>query len=405
MKKELKNLTEDSEILKNNFGYDDNQIETLWKQFLDNQTNQTLIVDNLTLISKKDKKIKLNKVSFEIMPKTFHVFIGNNGAGKSTTIKCMIGLIENYQGSIYLKNLGYLDRNQIAYVPDAIPKFPTNMTTRQYLLKTAILLSHQKPEVIQTKLNSYVQKFGNNVLSDSKLFIYDKNNPQHIKFAYQNDKENKFPALNKNVMLGEYKTQLGADTLAQTYNKIVDTINSNIFNGYDRTKIKSKLIKPEDIVVLYSTGGVPKLVTYGEFLSLTEIVPKLVNRDSFKIYNTKKDLKSGIQYSSVLEPAKIVVAYDLLGNIVNPGIELSDSQQLQTTSDAIFDSEQTILDNIIRTKIIKQDTENVYYVDEKDNFHLTKNQVHQIYKLVLGDKIYFYRSHQELMNSLNNIFY
>lgn len=159
MKKELKNFTEDSEILKNNFGYDDNQIETLWKQFLDNQTNQTLIVDNLTLISKKDKKTKLNKVSFEIMPKTFHVFIGNNGAGKSTTIKCMIGLIENYQGSIYLKNLGYLDRDQIAYVPDAIPKFPTNMTTREYLLKTAILLSHQKPEVIQTKLNSYVQKF------------------------------------------------------------------------------------------------------------------------------------------------------------------------------------------------------------------------------------------------------
>ncbi len=191
-----------------------------------------------------------------------------------------------------------------------------------------------------------------------------------------------------------------ADTLVQTYNKVADNINKRNLNPRDKKKYLEALTDPEDIVVLYNLDGSPQQVAYGEFLTSQELVPKLINKDSFKIYKSKNELKAGKEYSVLLEPAKIVVAYDLLGNIVNTGIELSESDQLQTTSDAIFDSEQTVIDNIIRTKIIKQDTEHVYYLDDSGRYNLIENQVHQIYKLNLDDKDYYYRSHQELMTNL-----
>ncbi|MDE6473405.1 MAG: hypothetical protein K2K73_03245, partial [Ureaplasma sp.] len=101
-----------------------------------------------------------------------------------------------------------------------------------------------------------------------------------------------------------------------------------------------------------------------------------------------------------IEPAKVVVVYDLLNNIINPGIELTEDEKLSTTSDAIFDSANTIIDNILRTKLIPRDTKNVYYKDDEGNYHLIKNKVNEIYTLKINGNTFYFPNHDKLMTQL-----
>lgn len=81
--------------------------------------NNALVVNNLT---KKYRDFALDKVSFSVPCGTIVGLIGENGAGKSTTINAILGLINYDSGNIEL--LGKQDtqddsvRNQIGVVFD-----------------------------------------------------------------------------------------------------------------------------------------------------------------------------------------------------------------------------------------------------------------------------------------------
>ncbi len=157
---------------------------------------------------------------------------------------------------------------------------------------------------------------------------------------------------------------------------------------------------PSDIVILYNKAGSVMNTTYREFLSNSKyITPKLIDNSAINLYQNRKQVEEAKTTNLALKPAKIVVAYDLLGNVINPGIELTKEEQLQTTSDAIFDSEQIIIDNLLRTKVVPQDTSKVYYQDSNDVYHLADYKVHQIYCLNLDQDRYYYRSHEDLMRA------
>ena len=78
-------------------------------------------VENLSK-SYNNKPI-LKNISFSVKKGTIHGFIGSNGAGKSTTLKSLMGLVIPQKGKIYIEgqedksifNLGYAR---------AEPKFP-----------------------------------------------------------------------------------------------------------------------------------------------------------------------------------------------------------------------------------------------------------------------------------------
>ena len=100
----------------------------------------------------------------------------------------------------------------------------------------------------------------------------------------------------------------------------------------------------------------------------------------------KVTLKSSIEANTSIEPAKVIVIYDLSGNIINPGIEINDDLIMQTTSDAMYDSERTILDNIYRTLIIKKDSNKIFYKNEDDTYTLLDYQTNFIYQLYSNKK-------------------
>lgn len=81
--------------------------------------SQTLVnVENLSLSI--DKKQILDKISFQIQDNAIITIIGPNGGGKSTIAKCILNIINNYNGNIWIK-----PGIKIGYMPQKIVINPT----------------------------------------------------------------------------------------------------------------------------------------------------------------------------------------------------------------------------------------------------------------------------------------
>ncbi|MGN1401435.1 MAG: ABC transporter ATP-binding protein [Bacillus sp. (in: firmicutes)] len=89
-----------------------------------------------------NKNLVLNNVSFEVESGQLVGLIGLNGAGKSTTIKHIIGTMEPKRGSITINDLslsGDLEayRKQFTYVPET-PVLYEELTLEEHLRMTAM---------------------------------------------------------------------------------------------------------------------------------------------------------------------------------------------------------------------------------------------------------------------------
>ncbi|ANZ96170.1 ABC transporter [Brochothrix thermosphacta] len=82
-------------------------------------------------------KLAVENISIEVAAGDIFAFIGHNGAGKSTTIKAVVGVLDFEQGEIYIEGLSIktnpIDCKSItAYVPDN-PDLYEHLTGIQYL--------------------------------------------------------------------------------------------------------------------------------------------------------------------------------------------------------------------------------------------------------------------------------
>ncbi|MBR3634896.1 MAG: ABC transporter ATP-binding protein [Lachnospiraceae bacterium] len=83
-----------------------------------------------------DKKAA-DDVSLTVMSGDIYGFIGHNGAGKSTTIRAVVGVLEFTEGEIYIEGHSVKDEEMeckkvTAYIPDN-PDLYENLTGTQYL--------------------------------------------------------------------------------------------------------------------------------------------------------------------------------------------------------------------------------------------------------------------------------
>ncbi|MDK2563867.1 ABC transporter ATP-binding protein [Romboutsia sedimentorum] len=83
-----------------------------------------------------DKEV-LKGINLDIYKGNIIGYIGSNGAGKSTTIKILLGLIKGYEGSVSIlgKDIENEDndyKNKIGYVPE-IAKVYDSLTAKEYL--------------------------------------------------------------------------------------------------------------------------------------------------------------------------------------------------------------------------------------------------------------------------------
>lgn len=88
------------------------------------------------------RKAVIKDVSFEVKNKEIVGLIGLNGAGKSTTIKHIMGLMEPFSGNIEVDDLTLKEdpityRKKIAFVPET-PMVYRNLTLKEHLEITAM---------------------------------------------------------------------------------------------------------------------------------------------------------------------------------------------------------------------------------------------------------------------------
>lgn len=110
------------------------------------------------LSKKYGTKIALQHLNLHINSGEIFGFLGHNGAGKSTTIKNLVSIIQPTEGSISVDGLDLKEHRQeikekIAYVPDT-PDIFLQLTAREYwdLLSAAYNLSEDEVKERRTKL-------------------------------------------------------------------------------------------------------------------------------------------------------------------------------------------------------------------------------------------------------------
>ena len=94
--------------------------------------NALLAINGLT---KRYRDFTLNNVSFCVPYGTVVGFVGENGAGKSTTLKAILGLIKKDTGTISIsgvqeQDIDFVIRNKIGVVFDG-NNLPERMTPKQ----------------------------------------------------------------------------------------------------------------------------------------------------------------------------------------------------------------------------------------------------------------------------------
>ncbi|TQS76611.1 ABC transporter ATP-binding protein [Ornithinibacillus gellani] len=114
------------------------------------------------LIGGYTHKNVLHGISFDVHPKEIVGLIGLNGAGKSTTIKHIIGLMQPKKGSISVNGKTFRDnpanyRNEMAYIPE-MPILYDELTLYEHLRLTA--MAYDVPEdVFEKRLQPLLKEF------------------------------------------------------------------------------------------------------------------------------------------------------------------------------------------------------------------------------------------------------
>ena len=116
----------------------------------------SMIVTNLkkeykALFSRK--VFAVNDISLKIERGNIYALVGQNGAGKTTAIKCILGLIMPSYGKIKFadKEISFLmEKGKVGYMPEVLA-FPENLSLNKYLHELSILRKIRRPDFV-TKL-------------------------------------------------------------------------------------------------------------------------------------------------------------------------------------------------------------------------------------------------------------
>ena len=115
-----------------------------------------LKIENLTK-SYGDKKVLIG-LNLQINAGEIFGFIGHNGAGKSTTIKCCVGILKFEGGNIYIDGTSVKDnplecKKKIAYIPDN-PDLYEYMKGVEYLNFIGSIFK-VAPDLLKQRINKY----------------------------------------------------------------------------------------------------------------------------------------------------------------------------------------------------------------------------------------------------------
>ena len=123
-------------------------------------------IENLSHRYSKDWAIK--DINFEIGNNEILGLLGSNGAGKSTTMNILCGVLNQTKGNVYINGINMREnpveaKKHIGFLPQKPPVYP-DLTVREYLAHCAYLRLVPK-ENIAKAVNEVVEKCGLTTMS------------------------------------------------------------------------------------------------------------------------------------------------------------------------------------------------------------------------------------------------
>jgi len=131
--------------------------------------------------------IAVDKLSLEIEKGEFFAFLGPNAAGKTTTIKLLIGLLKPTQGNVYIGGFDiqkdYVQAKAlISYIPD-FPFLYDKLTAREFLEFIKKLYPNQNIPKPDKLMNELLSQFGLTPYQDNLIEYYSHGMKQKLVFA------------------------------------------------------------------------------------------------------------------------------------------------------------------------------------------------------------------------------
>ncbi|MGL5438220.1 MAG: ATP-binding cassette domain-containing protein [Metamycoplasmataceae bacterium] len=109
---------------------------------------------------KRDKYYSLTNINFNVHKGQFHAFIGENGAGKSTAIKILAGLNNDFEGDLFINNLDARKdnkaRSKLCYISDKTV-FPSGISSYDFIYNL-VLMERNDKEKIKIELEEWIDK-------------------------------------------------------------------------------------------------------------------------------------------------------------------------------------------------------------------------------------------------------
>ncbi len=126
----------------------------------------------------------IKKISISIPSGEAFGFLGHNGAGKTTAIKCILGLCRIKEGSIQIFGRAHTDRDarlSVGYLPEQ-PYFYENLTVSESLLSYGALAGVSKSN-LREKLEELLELFSLHEKKNAKMRTLSKGLMQRVGLA------------------------------------------------------------------------------------------------------------------------------------------------------------------------------------------------------------------------------
>ncbi len=142
-----------------------------------------LTVKNLKKTYPKSDRVAVDDISFELKPGEIFGFLGQNGAGKSTTIKCLTGILPFDSGTIEICGYDIVTdpikaKMNMGYVPDNHSVYE-KLTGREYVNYVADLYKVSK-EDRTARMDKFLKLFRLEFAADRQIKSYSHGMKQKI---------------------------------------------------------------------------------------------------------------------------------------------------------------------------------------------------------------------------------
>ena len=139
-----------------------------------------LKVENVT--KKYGNLTAVNNLSFSVDKGEIFGLLGLNGAGKTTTFRMILGLLDDYDGNIFLDNkkIDYSITDKIGFLTEERSLLHKLTVLEQ--IKFYGILKGMDEEKIEKKLDYYLEKFDIKDYKNKKIKELSKGNQQKIQF-------------------------------------------------------------------------------------------------------------------------------------------------------------------------------------------------------------------------------